>query len=146
MPNSLGSTLIWRRSAARMVSCVMGTSYVLPVRLSVMVSVSRGVEEPSCFLVVVAESVESIEKPSEAAAQSRASPITVHQRRCRRKLAERALSWPKECSGMNKFRELREREAAWRAIYMPLDNGRYNEYYLLARMTQEVGHDGYPQE
>src|SRR5712692_5923290 len=33
-----------------------------------MVSVSRGVEEPSCFLVVVAESVESIEKSLEAAA------------------------------------------------------------------------------
>src|SRR5712692_10081553 len=67
MPNSLGSTLIWRRSAARMVSCVMGTSYDLPVRLSVMVSVSRGVVEPSCFLVVVADSGESIEKSSEAA-------------------------------------------------------------------------------
>src|SRR5229473_2572700 len=67
MPNSLGSTLIWRRSAARMVSCVMGTSYDLPVRLSVMVSVWRGVLEPSCFLVVVAESGESIEKSWEAA-------------------------------------------------------------------------------
>jgi len=33
-----------------------------------MVSVSRGVEEPSCFLVVVEESVESIEKSLEAAA------------------------------------------------------------------------------
>src|SRR6266849_6330897 len=54
MPNSAGSTLIWRRSAARMV-------------LSVMVSVWRGVLEPSCFLVVVAESGESIEKSSEAA-------------------------------------------------------------------------------
>src|SRR5216684_5269908 len=73
MANSLGSTLIWRRSAARMVSCVMGTSYDLPVRLSVMVSVSRGVLEPSCFLVVVADSGESIEKSSEAAARLRRS-------------------------------------------------------------------------
>src|SRR5260370_17684270 len=67
MPNSLGSALIWRRSAARMVSCVMGISYDLPVRLSVMVSVSRGVGEPSGFLVVVADSGESIEKSSDAA-------------------------------------------------------------------------------
>src|SRR6266478_6667275 len=146
MPNSLGSTLIWRRSAARMVSCVMGTSYVLPVRLSVMVSVSRGVEEPSCFLVVGAESEESIEKPSEAAAQSRAFLITVHQRRCRRKLVEGALSWPKECARVNKFRELREVRGHPARQYTPLDNCRYNEYYLLARMTREVGHDGYPQK
>src|SRR6267154_729826 len=55
-----------------------------------MVSVSRGVEEPSCFLVVVAESVESIKKSSEAATHSRAPLITVHQRRCCRKLAKGA--------------------------------------------------------
>src|SRR3990172_5269924 len=41
MPKSPGSTLICRRSSARMVSLVMGSSYVLPVRLSVMLSESR---------------------------------------------------------------------------------------------------------
>src|SRR6266436_5028073 len=111
-----------------------------------MVSVSRGAEEPSCFLVVVAESVESIEKSSEAAAQSPAFLITVHQRRRRRELAERVLSWPEECSKWNKFKELRERGAAPRWQYMPLDNCRYNEYYLFVRTTQEVGHDGHPQK
>src|SRR6266403_365788 len=90
MPNSLGSTLIWRRSAARMVSCVMGTSEDLPVRLSVMVSVSRGEVGPSGFLVVVADSGESIEKSSEAAGRCRAFIITVHQRERRRKLVEGA--------------------------------------------------------
>src|SRR6266566_3777511 len=84
-----------------------------------MVSVSRGAEEPSCFLVVVAESVESIEKSSEAAAQSRAFLITVHQRRRRRELAERVLSWPEECAKWNKFKELRARGAAPRShIYL----------------------------
>src|SRR6266576_627044 len=45
-----------------MVSWVMETSEDLPVRLSVMVRVSRGAGEPSGFLVVVADSGESIEK------------------------------------------------------------------------------------
>src|SRR5260370_38032465 len=36
-----------------------------------MVSVSRGVGEPSCFLVVVADSGESIEKSSDAAERLR---------------------------------------------------------------------------
>src|SRR5438445_10913290 len=41
-PNSSGSTLIWRRSTARTVASVTGRRYVLPVRLSVTVSVSAG--------------------------------------------------------------------------------------------------------
>src|SRR3954447_19884889 len=40
MPNSSGVTLICRRSVALMVPSWIGTSYCLPVRLSVMVSVS----------------------------------------------------------------------------------------------------------
>ena len=40
MPNSSGVTLIWRRSVALMVPSWIGTSYCLPVRLSVIVSVS----------------------------------------------------------------------------------------------------------
>src|SRR6188768_2705872 len=35
MPNSSSSTLIWRRSIARTVPSLIGSSYVLPVRLSV---------------------------------------------------------------------------------------------------------------
>src|SRR5580658_90735 len=42
MPKSDSRTLILRRSSARMVSCVMGSSYCRPVRLSTTVSVSRG--------------------------------------------------------------------------------------------------------
>src|SRR3954462_10392834 len=34
MPNSSSSTLIWRRSIARTVPSVIGSSYFLPVRLS----------------------------------------------------------------------------------------------------------------
>src|SRR3954465_14205222 len=40
MPNSSGVTLICRRSVALMVPSWIGTSYCLPVRLSVIVSVS----------------------------------------------------------------------------------------------------------
>src|SRR5260370_42689033 len=39
-PKSSSWTLIFRRSIARIVSSVIGTSYVFPVRLSVMVRVS----------------------------------------------------------------------------------------------------------
>src|SRR3954451_23865789 len=39
-PKSSSSTLIWRRSMARTVPSVISMSYVLPVRLSVTVSVS----------------------------------------------------------------------------------------------------------
>src|SRR5271157_438605 len=41
-PKSSGWTLILRRSMARMVSCSMGSSYVLSLRLSVMVTESLG--------------------------------------------------------------------------------------------------------
>src|SRR5712692_3004645 len=51
MPNSFAFTLIWRRSRARMVLWVMGISYCLPVRLSVMVSVSRGTAAASWLAV-----------------------------------------------------------------------------------------------
>src|SRR5260370_39439673 len=54
-----------------------------------MVSVSRGVAEPSIFLVVVADNGESIEKSS--GLWRRAFVITVHQSRRRRKLAEGAV-------------------------------------------------------
>jgi hypothetical protein len=54
-----------------------------------MVSVSRGVAEPSSFLVVVADNGESIEKSS--GLWRRAFVITVHQRGRRRKLAEGAV-------------------------------------------------------
>src|SRR5262245_34818939 len=40
MPNSAGTTLICRRSVALIVPSWTGTSYFLPVRLSVIVSVS----------------------------------------------------------------------------------------------------------
>src|SRR5215471_18521237 len=50
---------------ARMVPWVMATSYDLPVRLSVMVRVSRDEEEASAFLVVVALDTESMRKPQQ---------------------------------------------------------------------------------
>src|SRR6266853_1176069 len=40
IPKSSGAALIWRRSIARIVPSVIGTSYFFPVRLSVIVSVS----------------------------------------------------------------------------------------------------------
>src|SRR5687768_3321962 len=40
IPNSSAATLIWRRSVALIVPSWIGTSYFLPVRLSVIVSVS----------------------------------------------------------------------------------------------------------
>src|SRR5579871_987206 len=39
-PKSSEDVLIWRRSMARMAPCSIGTSYFLPVRLSVIVRVS----------------------------------------------------------------------------------------------------------
>src|SRR5207247_9144362 len=54
IPNSRGSTLIWRRSRARMAPLVMGISYCFPVRLSVMVRVSRGAVRASDLGVWVA--------------------------------------------------------------------------------------------
>src|SRR5215510_2824466 len=49
---------------ARMVPWVMGTSYVFPVRLSVIVRVSRAIPEPSDFLACVAIGADSIEEAS----------------------------------------------------------------------------------
>src|SRR5260370_38805101 len=66
-----------------------------------MVRGSRGAGEPSGFLVVVADSGESIEKSSEAAGRCRAFVITVHQRGRGRKLAEGAGQ-----SSHAKFKEL----------------------------------------
>src|SRR5580698_7552246 len=55
MPKSVSFTLILRRSAARIVSCVMGSSYVLPVRLSVTVSVSCDLADASVLRASVAD-------------------------------------------------------------------------------------------
>src|SRR5579863_386552 len=54
-PKSSSFTLIWRRSMARIVSSSIGISYVLPVRLSVIVSVCEpvAVAAPSCCWVSV---------------------------------------------------------------------------------------------
>src|SRR5688572_2899279 len=45
-PKSSSPVLIWRRSMARMVPCLTGISYVLPVRLSVMVRESLVMQPP----------------------------------------------------------------------------------------------------
>src|SRR5713101_5415227 len=92
-----------------------------------MVSVWRGVLEPSCFLVVVAESGESIEKSSEA--------------------AERLLRFRYHCTPKGAPPETGRRGGAkctkakswWKGrgaageVNIPLDNCRYNEYYALVR-------------
>ena len=49
IPKSSSLTLILRRSMARIVSSWMGTSYVLPVRLSVIVRVSAMLSYTSSF-------------------------------------------------------------------------------------------------
>src|SRR5665213_3446670 len=54
MPKSESLTLIFRRSIAWIVSFLMGTSYCLPVRLSVIVKVSRF--DPAGISVVTAGS------------------------------------------------------------------------------------------
>src|SRR5579863_7338963 len=65
MPKSSGPVLIWRRSTARMVPLAMGTSSDLPVRLSVMVRVSRDLEAASGLTeLVVVEPGELIKKTS----------------------------------------------------------------------------------
>jgi len=46
-PNSSSVTLIWRSSVARIVPSVIGSSYDLPVRLSMMVRVSAP-PSPAC--------------------------------------------------------------------------------------------------
>src|ERR1700751_4040074 len=77
MPKSLGSVLIWRRSTARMVPFVMGTSYALPVRLSVMVRVSRELQYASVLVVPAVVVRESIEQTSQQ--------LTIRQRSRSRK-------------------------------------------------------------
>src|SRR6266852_6766259 len=78
MPNSFAFTLIWRRSRARMVLSAMGISYCLPVRLSVMVSVSRGTAAASWLAV----SGDGFTGFMAAAPWSEQQPaITVHQLR-----------------------------------------------------------------
>ena len=50
-PKSLSDTLMSRRAVARTVPSSTGTSYDLPVRLSVMVSVSEAVATPPPLLL-----------------------------------------------------------------------------------------------
>src|SRR2546426_11431866 len=96
-----------------------------------MVRVSRGAGEPSGFLVVVADSGESIEKSSEAAGRCRAFVITVHQRGRRRKLAEGAVQMHKSKGLVGGHR--RREAGARRKANIPIDNCRYNEYYGFPR-------------
>src|SRR5579863_6852552 len=79
MPKSASFTLILRRSAARIVSCVMGSSYVLPVRLSVTVSVSRDLADASAFCVSVADVEESIAVLERQSRREPCCSATVHQ-------------------------------------------------------------------
>ncbi len=51
-PKSSSSTLMSRSASARTVPSSIGTSYVRPVRLSVIVSVSDAVATPSPLVVV----------------------------------------------------------------------------------------------
>src|SRR5260370_1171802 len=113
-----------------------------------MVSVSRGVAEPSSFLVVVADNGESIEKSS--GLWRRAFVITVHQKGAPPETGRRgggkvtkAKSWLKAGA-----RGRRRREEG--GVNIPLDNGRDNEYYAFAgprrwamieiRKSDERGH------
>src|SRR6516165_8965093 len=63
MPKSVARTLTCRKSLARMVSWVMGISYDFPVRLSVIVRVSRFVASASLDFNCVAGSAESMQTP-----------------------------------------------------------------------------------
>src|SRR5713101_10047695 len=65
MPKSAPSSLSWRRSVAWMVPLVMGSSKDLPVRLSVRVTVSRGMAEASAFLDFDGDCTEFIGVPEE---------------------------------------------------------------------------------
>src|SRR6266403_1789021 len=96
-----------------------------------MVRVSRGAGVSSGFLVVVADSGESIEKSSQAAGRCRAFVITVHQRGRRRKLAQRAV----QSAQMQRvaWSQRRRERGTRREVTIPLDNCRYNEYYAFAR-------------
>src|SRR6266550_2103486 len=95
-----------------------------------MVRVSRGAGEPSGFLVVVADSGESIEKSSEAAGRCRAFVITVHQRGRRRKLAEGAVqsTQMQRVGGRPEAQGSRSAEESKYTLNIPLDNCRYTEY------------------
>src|SRR5260370_35178128 len=96
-----------------------------------MVSVSRGVAEPSSFLVVVADNGESIEKSS--GLWRRAFVITVHQKGAPPETGQRggakftkAKSWLKAGA-----RGRRRREAG--GVNISLDKGRGDESYSFAR-------------
>jgi hypothetical protein len=89
-----------------------------------MVSVSRGMLEPSSFLVVVADNGESIEKSSGSGAALSLSLYTK---------AGAAGNWPKGRQKVHKFKELAEGQERGRGAgeeaHIPLDNCRDNEYY-----------------
>src|SRR5208283_406075 len=78
IPKSSGFTLICRRSMVLMESCVIGSSYDLPVRLSVMVIVSRRVAPPSVDLLCVVGSAESIRISSPGAAKDAPHSVTLY--------------------------------------------------------------------
>src|SRR5579862_6591995 len=63
MPKSASFTLIWRRSMARIVSFLMGTSKWRPVRLSVMESVSRCAPEGASLTAAGSDLVGFIAQP-----------------------------------------------------------------------------------
>src|SRR2546427_3878706 len=106
-----------------------------------MGSVSRGVVEPSCFLVTVAESGESIEKnPRRPRRGCRAFLITVHQRRRRRKQAAGELQ-------SEQIQRVGGRRGTGGASDIRLLTiVVITSIISLQLKTQEVGHDGYPQE
>src|SRR5260370_31061574 len=88
-----------------------------------MVIVSRGVVEPSCFLVVVGESGEPIEKASEAAERFPRFRYHCTPKGRRRKQAEAVL----QSAPMQRV-DWGNGSAEGNAT-IPLDNIRYNEYY-----------------
>src|ERR1700726_1721968 len=65
MPKSESLIFIWRRSMARMVSFSTGISYCLPLRLSVMVSVSRRLVAGVALVATVVGLVGFIAEPLE---------------------------------------------------------------------------------
>src|SRR6266403_2106303 len=97
-----------------------------------MVRVSRGAGVSSGFLVVVADSGESIEKSSQAAGRCRAFVITVHQRGRRRKLAEGAVQ-SAQMQRVGRRAGAGARGKICLRQNIPLDNCRDNEYCVFAR-------------
>jgi hypothetical protein len=73
------------------------------VRLSVIVSVWRGVREPSCFLVAVAESGESMEKILGARGAGTALSVSLYTK------GGTAGNWPQGRRKARKCKELVER-------------------------------------